>query len=1075
MKLSLSLVALILVASCAKKKPYEKVFKEEEMSKSEIASLCTDADPCLYAPSVGETPKDISASRPFWQGEVKLVSFEITKDKLKVKQIETDSRFTDNQTNKSPVLSIDITHKEYRCRENEFGECSNQEEEVTDENWKKKNRIKFLLDSFQVEETNSLPIELSNLFGKCFSETETRVVDFRVDKKAMNFKVQKTYKAGIECADVERFEDLKNLSFTVEYFYSIVKLKEIASNNYEKINYPHQDETTFGFFTTKVRKLAPDNTTTLDTETTLMNRWNPKNSKVTYYLNSEFYKKGQESILLATEKAFATINRSLAKSNAGFQIEVKKGDDRDLGDIRKSFIVLVKDPQASGVIGYGPSITNPLTGEILSARVVMYYGTIRKFIKSTYDEIVEEMRAKSKMAQTPSLPVQDHKVPMDSEMEENRELARALIAKKELARQQIESHIQTHGHSHLTHISNQKIQKEIFDHSRVYHPNMNEDLMERLSRENVYHASMIDFHGAVEIGLIEHKMKKESLKNWDDLSLSEQEVVINKLMPVVWVPTLVHEIGHNLGLRHNFNGSEDKANYYTKKERLALGIERDVTYSSVMDYSYSNLNQLNVMGKYDIAALRFGYARHVETKDGKLLKVENSLSDVKEELKEFKFCTDEHVAVNPNCNRFDDGASLTEIAEHWAKSYEKDYKKRAFRNRRENFSSLNDDAHLSRIQLAFSTLRVNFEVMERIVKKFNIPLEHEIWTQNEFLKDLKGAVDVAFNFYMKVLETPSLHCVILNTQRGALAGIVPIENISQEAISCFDSENIELKPEYAVIGETGKHFNHAQSPYLRDDLKADPTQIDVRGLWIDKVLATHYLTQRESSISTFNNFNYSFLDFEPYRTKIMNTMESFLKDESAQKFKIKVATENGEEEIELENVFNTMDNHIIKKSYNSTINRMMSITKTNTDFIEVITPMLKNRMINPDETIANIELKDSLDVIEVKPETWVDEQLKIVDFKNENGAIVARFALNERNKMAHDLLTTKNLIEKLSVFKPEEIIEVLKLRQANQVPTEIEERKKILFEADFDQVLKFVRGEMMDTAKIYKSLKVLAK
>src|SRR3990167_6993786 len=171
--------------------------------------------------------------------------------------------------------------------------------------------------------------------------------DFRIDKTAMNIKVLNSYKASIECADVEKLEDLKNLSFTVEYYYSVVKLKEIASANYRPVNYPFKDETTFGFFTTKTRKLAPDNSANLDTEKTLMNRWNPKNKVVTYHLNSEFYKPGMERILEATMKSFDVVNASLKKSNAGFQIEVKKGDDKDLGDLRKSFIVLIPYPQPS--------------------------------------------------------------------------------------------------------------------------------------------------------------------------------------------------------------------------------------------------------------------------------------------------------------------------------------------------------------------------------------------------------------------------------------------------------------------------------------------------------------------------------------------------------------------------------------------------------------------------------------------------------------------------------------------------------------------------------------------------------
>ena len=43
-------------------------------------------------------------------------------------------------------------------------------------------------------------------------------------------------------------------------------------------------------------------------------------------------------------------------------------------------------------------------------------------------------------------------------------------------------------------------------------------------------------------------------------------------------------------------------------------------YSSIMDYGASELNDA-VLGKYDIAALRYGYANEIEMKNGSIQKV----------------------------------------------------------------------------------------------------------------------------------------------------------------------------------------------------------------------------------------------------------------------------------------------------------------------------------------------------------------------------------------------------------------------------------------------------------------------
>ena len=77
--------------------------------------------------------------------------------------------------------------------------------------------------------------------------------------------------------------------------------------------------------------------------------------------------------------------------------------------------------------------------------------------------------------------------------------------------------------------------------------------------------------------------------------------------------TPVHELGHNLGLRHNFKGSNDKSNYYTLEQAHQLGLNNIPAYSSTMDYAPSMLDETPTWGLYDIAAFKFGYGRKVET------------------------------------------------------------------------------------------------------------------------------------------------------------------------------------------------------------------------------------------------------------------------------------------------------------------------------------------------------------------------------------------------------------------------------------------------------------------------------
>jgi Met-zincin len=95
---------------------------------------------------------------------------------------------------------------------------------------------------------------------------------------------------------------------------------------------------------------------------------------------------------------------------------------------------------------------------------------------------------------------------------------------------------------------------------------------------------------------------------------------------------VMHEIGHTLGLRHNFKGSlstpsTSRMDYHVDDDEIAL----------------------HGIGSYDIDALRFlyGIASTPATQS---------------------FCTDEDLATDPQCAQFDHGADP--LADHWAPSYQ---------------------------------------------------------------------------------------------------------------------------------------------------------------------------------------------------------------------------------------------------------------------------------------------------------------------------------------------------------------------------------------------------------------------
>ncbi len=182
--------------------------------------------------------------------------------------------------------------------------------------------------------------------------------------------------------------------------------------------------------------------------------------------------------------------------------------------------------------------------------------------------------------------------------------------------------------------------------------------------------------------------------------LSEQrEIIKRKVATNVYYDTLLHEMGHAFGLRHNFAASSDSNNYtdeYKEKVNKIIKGDKSITfddlhgsaYSSVMDYpSDFHLSDAG-LGPYDKAALEYAYGDLSELTPA----ARNELLDASVKAKKphptvapnFRFCTDDNAGEDLTCRRWDRGVNASMVTDHAIKSINSSYLMNHFRRERRN-------------------------------------------------------------------------------------------------------------------------------------------------------------------------------------------------------------------------------------------------------------------------------------------------------------------------------------------------------------------------------------------------------
>lgn len=724
---------------------------------------------------------------------------------------------------------------------------------------------------------------------------------------------------------------------------------------------------------------------------------NCQTRQIPIYVNEQFpanLKSAMATVMSEWNKTFGEMVREITGKDQGpvFVLcpnnPVIKGDPNvcgevgtnpQIGDLRYSMLYWVDAPGRASPLGYGPSAIDPQTGEIVAASAFVYGAELDMYanyatdfvrvlngdikpqditnenhVKVYFENLQRSQQTNRRYWSAPKGAKIKRQARLEKRKSEFKERLKRGVGRRDwvsanlrklkdapgledILKGEVFKALGLHVFSPDGQITPKIRQHYGFD--RIASRNLfawSTLRMKRLARRNIMMADFID-DSIISRAL---QLKKQYADgqghiDYDKIRLSLREAT--------FVSTMLHEVGHILGLRHNFAGSADALNYHDKywelkaktvppgektplpeyrytKEHVHLLDDairdgmREFQYSSIMDYGGSFASDLQGLGKYDRAAIMYGYGNLVDVFKQTALKQRNEAntklsaeewhytqlpvliagntgnydaqtkallqsnrrwvpeSEVKAQASlieiPYRFCSDEYIGGNAHCYPYDQGADYYERVQGFANRYWHYYIFDAFKRGRVAFGDIGE--YLGRIYgRYFSPIADQYKhfLNDWWFSGAGFSCGGEDWYvepacgENGFVAAL-----TSLNFFARVLQVPDAGCY----RRPANNANDKFVNVSTEACTNGTSGGYTyLNIPLGVGRQMLSSFSYQKYGY---EFAWKPTSI---GAWWDKYMAVMALGDPYTNfvgVDTDSNFNNYMINFNTMFGRYVNNV-----------------------------------------------------------------------------------------------------------------------------------------------------------------------------------------------------------